>query len=186
MNFKKKRLICVFVTLLGIIVILSGCASLQIGAPKVSKAVAVITPIGDSGVRGVVTFIQEKNAVRIVADLSGLTPGKHGFHIHEFGDRSSPDGMSAGGHFNPHNTAHGDPYDKASHVGDLGNIEADRSGKATYNRLNYKISLTGPNSIIGRSVVIKEKPDDFKTQPGGGAGARIAWGVIGIASQPVE
>ena len=186
MNLKKKIVIFMFVILLGIIVILSGCASIQIGAPKVTKALAVITPIGESGVRGVVTFIQEKNAVRIVTELSGLTPGKHGFHIHEFGDRSSPDGMSAGGHFNPKNTAHGDPYEKESHAGDLGNIEADRSGKATYNRLNFNISLTGPNSIIGRSVVIKEKPDDLKTQPGGGAGARIAWGVIGLASQPVE
>ena len=90
MKLKKNIFICFFGTLLGIIIVLNGCASLKIGATKATKAVAIITPIQESGVQGIVTFIQEGGAVRIVAELNGLSPGKHGFHIHEFGDRTSP------------------------------------------------------------------------------------------------
>jgi Cu-Zn family superoxide dismutase len=122
----------------------------------------------------------------VYAEVSGLTPGRHGFHIHEYGDASIADGTAAGAHFNPGNKMHGGPDSPERHVGDLGNIEADRSGNAKYNRLDKRISLTGRNSIIGRSIVIKEAQDDFKTQPGGAAGARVAIGVIGISATPVE
>jgi Cu-Zn family superoxide dismutase len=165
---------------------LMGCATIGLTTKPATKAVAVIQPLSGSGVRGTVTFIQEGSGVRVVADITGLSPGKHGFHIHEFGDGSAADGMSLGGHFNPDNTRHGGPEDKERHVGDLGNLEADRSGRAIYNRLDTRISLHGGNSIIGRSVVIKEKVDDFKTQPGGAAGLRIAYGIIGISSLPSD
>jgi Cu-Zn family superoxide dismutase len=163
-------------------VMLIGCATLPFVKAPATKAVAMLRPLQGSGVQGRVTFIQEGSSIRIVAEVTGLSPGKHGFHIHEFGDCTAPDGMSLGSHFNPGNTMHAGPDDKERHVGDLGNLDADRSGKAVYNRLDTRISLSGRNSILGRSIVIKVKADDFKTQPGGAAGARIACGVIGISS----
>jgi Cu-Zn family superoxide dismutase len=165
---------------------LVGCMTLPGAVKPPTKAVAVIQPLQDSGVRGIVTFIQEGNGVRVVAEITGLSPGKHGFHIHEFGDGTTADGLALGGHFNPGNTMHGGPDDQERHVGDLGNLEADKSGRAKYNRLDTRIALHGRNSIIGRSVVIKERVDDYKTQPGGGAGQRIAYGVIGVSSLPSE
>jgi Cu-Zn family superoxide dismutase len=165
---------------------LMGCATGLFTTKMPTKAVATIVPLQDSGVRGMVTFIQEGNGVRVLAEITGLSPGKHGFHIHEFGDGTAADGVALGGHFNPANAMHGGPDDQQRHVGDLGNLEADKSGRAKYNRLDTGISLHGRDSIIGRSVVIKEKVDDYKTQPGGGAGQRIAYGIIGVSSLPSD
>ena len=187
-KMKGLKIVAVTVLVIAVIAGLLGCATgpiVKVTRP-VTKAVAIIRPLQGSGVQGIVTFIQEGNGVRVVAEITGLSPGKHGFHIHEFGDGTAVDGMSLGGHFNPTNTTHGGPEDKERHVGDLGNIEADRSGRAKYNRLDTRISLQGRNSIIGRSIVIKERADDFKTQPGGGAGLRIAYGIIGISSLPSD
>jgi Cu-Zn family superoxide dismutase len=185
---KMKNRSCLFLlSILALSFVLMGCTSLGLTpAPKVTKAVAVLRPIQGSNVSGKIVFLQEGSKVRIIADVTGLSPGKHGIHIHEFGDCTTPDGMGAGGHFNPNNKRHGGPDDDERHLGDLGNLDADKNGKAKYDRLNDRISLTGRNSIIGRSVVIKERADDFTTQPGGNAGARIACGVIGVASSPLE
>jgi Cu-Zn family superoxide dismutase len=130
---------------------------------------------------GVVRFETVEHGVRVVADITGLAPGKHGFHIHEYGDCSSEDGSSAGGHFNPAGMPHSMPASEKRHAGDLGNIEADNSGKAHLDYVDAVISFTGPNSIVGRGVIVHEKEDDLKTQPTGNAGARLACGVIGIA-----
>ena len=177
----KKATIVVFMALAALI-LLVGCETLGIASQqRVTKAVAVLRPAQGSKVGGIVTFYQEGDKVRIVAEVTGLAPGKHGIHIHEFGDCSSSDGMSAGAHFNPFNKPHGDPDGKDRHLGDLGNLEADKNGKASYDRLDGRISLEGPHSIVGRSVVIKERADDYLTQPGGNAGIRIAFGVIGMS-----
>jgi Cu-Zn family superoxide dismutase len=149
---------------------------------KVTKAIAIVHPLGDSKVSGKVTFSQQDGGVEIVGEFTGLSPGEHGFHVHEFGDCSMADGKCAGGHFNPTKQPHAGPDDAHRHVGDLGNIKADAGGKATYKRVDKMISLNGMNSIIGRSVIVHANPDDFKTQdPPGNAGARIGCGVIGIA-----
>jgi Cu-Zn family superoxide dismutase len=182
---KVKRILSTFFAA-AMVASLIGCATFSITAKPATKAVAVIHPLQQSGVQGVVTFIQERNGVRVIADITGLSPGKHGFHIHEFGDGTAQDGLSLGGHFNPGSTIHGGPDDQERHLGDLGNLEADKSGRAKYNRLDTRIALQGRNSIIGRSIVIKEKVDDYKTQPGGAAGQRIAFGVIGISSLPPD
>jgi Cu-Zn family superoxide dismutase len=147
----------------------------------VTKAVAVLAPTKDSKVSGVVTFTKVEGGVKIVADVTGLTPGKHGFHIHEFGDCSAPDATSAGGHFNPSQMQHGAPDALMRHVGDFGNLEADESGKAHYERVDTVISLEDVYSIIGHGVIAHEKSDDLKSQPTGNAGARVACGVIGVA-----
>jgi Cu-Zn family superoxide dismutase len=147
----------------------------------VSKAVAVLRAASGSNVRGVVTFVKVEGGVRVIADVEGLAPGEHGFHVHEFGDCSATSAASAGGHFNPHNTSHGGPDTAHQHEGDLGNIVSDDSGKAHYDRVNKLIVLEGPDSVIGRSVIVHEKTDDLEAQPAGNAGARVACGLIGIA-----
>jgi Cu-Zn family superoxide dismutase len=151
------------------------------GASKVTYAVAMVEGLGEHKVKGKVTFTQKEDGVEIVGEFTGLQPGQHGFHVHEYGDCSMADGKCAGGHFNPTGMPHAGPDDAKRHVGDLGNIKADSTGNASYKRVDTVISLNGPQSIIGRSVIIHAKPDDFKTQqPPGNAGDRIGCGVIGI------
>jgi superoxide dismutase, Cu-Zn family len=147
---------------------------------KIQKAVCVLQPTKGNNVTGTITFTQTDGGIKIVADLQGLAKGKHGFHIHECGDCSSEDGTSAGGHFNPDKKSHGAPMDMMRHEGDLGNIEADDSGKAHLEYIDKSISFEGEHSIIGRSVIVHKSEDDLKTQPTGNAGARVACGVIGI------
>lgn len=155
--------------------------------PKVEMAVAVVHPLGDHKVKGKVTFTQKEEGVEIIAEFTGLTPGEHGFHVHEFGDCSMADGKCAGGHFNPTGAPHGGPDSEKRHVGDMGNVKADENGKATYKRFDKLISLNGRNSVIGRSVIVHAKPDDFTTQtPPGNAGDRIGCGVIGIADPKMQ
>jgi Cu-Zn family superoxide dismutase len=146
-----------------------------------AKAIALLSPAKDKTVKGVVTFTQTDKGVRVFAHLEGLTPGKHGFHIHEFGDCTASDLTSAGGHFNPTQMSHGAPTDETRHSGDLGNIVADEKGMATLDWVDPMMQLAGPNSIIGHAVIVHAKEDDLKTQPTGNAGGREACGVIGIA-----
>ena len=141
-------------------------------------AVAVLAPGANGEVRGQVTFREETEGVRVIANIQGLTPGKHGFHIHEKGDCSAPDFSSAGGHFNPLGRPHGGPTDPEHHVGDFGNIEANQEGVARLERVFSWLTFTGTNSILGRSVIVHEKADDLKSQPSGDAGARLACGII--------
>ena len=146
------------------------------------KAIAVLHPTGANKVSGTVTFTEVADGVQVNAELTGLTPGNHGFHVHEFGDCSAGDASSAGAHFNPTNKPHAGPDATERHVGDMGNVEADASGKATLEYLDHQISLTNDqSSVIGRSVVVHAKADDLKSQPSGDSGARIACGAIGWA-----
>jgi Cu-Zn family superoxide dismutase len=147
-----------------------------------SKGIAVLHPTAGNKVGGTVTFEAVADGVHIRAELTGLTPGKHGFHIHEFGDCSAADASSAGAHFNPTNQPHAGPDTAARHEGDMGNVEADASGNAKLDYVDHQISLSSDEkSAIGRSVVVHAKADDLKTQPSGDSGARIACGVIGWA-----
>ena len=141
------------------------------------KAVAVLSPAPNGKVKGQVTFQEETEGVRVTANIEGLTPGKHGFHIHEKGDCSSADFSSAGGHFNPMNSKHGSPTDPEHHVGDFGNLEANEQGVARFERVFTWLTFKGTNTIIGRGVIVHEKADDFG-QPSGNAGGRLACGVI--------
>ena len=143
-----------------------------------TKAIAVLSSASGSQVAGTVTFTKSGNAVQVVAEVSGLTPGKHGFHVHEFGDCSAADAASAGSHFNPTKDPHAGHDADKRHMGDLGNIEADASGKARLEITDKKIKIS---SIIGKAVIVHEKADDLKTQPTGDAGGRVACGVIGVA-----
>jgi Cu-Zn family superoxide dismutase len=140
----------------------------------------MLYPTKGSKVQGVVSFSKERDGVAIDASIQGLSPGLHGFHIHEFGDCTSLDANSAGGHFNPTNMPHGSPSADKRHAGDLGNVEADASGTAKAKFVLPGLSLEGPNSIMGRSVIVHAQADDFTTQPTGASGPRVACGVIGI------
>lgn len=167
----------VFIFLFPIVLLLCGLADIKADEP--TKAIAVLHPSAGSQVMGTVTFTKSGDAVQVVADITGLTPGKHGFHIHEFGDCSAPDGASAGSHFNPTKKAHGAPDASERHLGDLGNIEADKDGKAHLDLKDKTLKLSGENSILGRGVIVHEKVDDW-SQPTGNAGGRLACGIIGV------
>ncbi|KAJ8314933.1 hypothetical protein KUTeg_007083 [Tegillarca granosa] len=149
------------------------------------KSVCVLR--GEPGVTGTVNFQQEKNGdpVKVTGEISGLAPGQHGFHIHEFGDNTNGC-TSAGPHYNPHGKEHGGPEDENRHVGDLGNVTANADGVAKIEIKDSQLSLTGPLSIIGRTVVVHADVDDLgkggheDSKTTGHAGGRLACGVIGI------
>src|SRR4051812_22027170 len=140
-------------------IFLSGCATTDtdLGGtkPEAGKAsgikklaaVAVINPLGTNTVHGTVNFTQEPEGVRVLATIEGLSPGLHGFHIHEKGDCSASDGSSAGSHFNPANAFHGGPNSTQHHMGDFGNLEANGAGVAKINNFFTWLSLHGDNSI---------------------------------------
>jgi Cu-Zn family superoxide dismutase len=153
------------------------------GASELKQAMAVLQPTANSKCHGVVHFTQEGDSVKVVADLEGLNPSqKHAFHIHQFGDCSGADGMSAGGHYNPEGHQHGLPDSPSHHAGDLGNVQADADGKAHYEITISNVTIAGSkNPILGRGVIVHAKVDDGG-QPVGNAGARIACGVIGAAN----
>ena len=143
----------------------------------IQEAIAEVKSFKGDQVKGKVTFTKVPGGVKVIADIEGLAPGKHGFHVHEFGDCSG-DGSATGSHFNPAHNRHGGPDNPDRHVGDLGNLDADENGHAHYARVDKIIALEGENSILGRSIVIHADRDDFTTQPTGASGVKIACGVI--------
>lgn len=159
-------------------VLLVGC---QTTAPtEGSRATAQLQPTKGNKTFGEATFEQMGDKVRVVVFVQGLKPGaEHGLHIHEKGDCSSGDGMSTGGHFNPHGKPHAAHTSSNRHAGDLPSLKANKQGRA-----NVQVDLdiitvsAGPASVIGRGLIVHADPDDFKTQPTGNAGARLACGVI--------
>jgi len=146
-----------------------------------SKAICILYPVDSNTARGVITFEKVDGGIKVSGEITGISAGKHGMHVHQFGDCSSPGATSAGPHFDPHTKMHGGPSDTARHVGDLGNITASITGIATFEFVDSHLSLSGENSIIGRSMVVHAGEDDLASQPSGNSGGRIACGVIGIA-----
>ena len=140
-----------------------------------------LRPASGSSTRGQVKLTQSSGGVRLVGEVTGLTPGAHGLHVHENGDCSAPDATSAGEHFNPRGKQHGGLGSSQRHGGDLGNINADSSGTAKIDVTARGISLAKNSSdgIAGRALVVHAQPDDGKSNPAGNSGARIACGVVG-------
>lgn len=156
----------------------AGCMS---GEHHGRHAMAELNPASGSNVHGTFHFYETSKGIHVVATVTGLTPGQHGFHIHEKGDCSTPDATSAGGHFNPAGMKHGGPDDAERHAGDFGNLTADASGNAKADFVDAHITFDGPTSIIGKGVIVHAKEDDLKTQqPPGNAGGRVACGSIQI------
>jgi Cu-Zn family superoxide dismutase len=161
-------------------------AAAQMGAVPaavtVTRAVAVLQPAKDGKVGGVLTFVKAATGgIKVTGRITGLSAGTHGFHIHEFGDCSAADFTSAGGHFNPTGQPHAGPPTASRHIGDMGNIEAGSDNAATVDYTDAHLHFEGPTGILGRGVIVHASPDDFKTQPTGNAGGRLACGVIGVA-----
>ena len=151
--------------------------------PTAAERAVAVLHAPDGSPRGTVTFTPVEDGVRIVADVQGLEPGLHGFHLHEYGDCTAPDFISAGGHFNPTGAAHGSPDDPEHHAGDFGNITVDEDGTGHKELVSEMITLgEGPSSILGRAVIIHQHEDDLETQPTGAAGGRVACGVVGRAT----
>ena len=157
----------------------SGCAQLP-PAGGGALATAQMKPTAGNTAAGTVQFEQKGNMVVVTAVMTGLKPNaEHGFHVHEKGDCSAPDAMSAGGHFNPGGKAHSH-YGKAErHAGDMPNLRTDAAGAT---RVMWETDLlsvgTGANGVVGRSVVIHRDPDDYTSQPAGNSGPRLACGVV--------
>jgi len=158
-------------------VLLAAC---QTTPPEPLQATAGLKPTKGNKTRGEADFEQVGDKVRVVVFVEGLKPGQeHGLHIHEVGDCSSGDGMSTKGHFNPHGKPHGEPTSAERHAGDLPVLKAGKDGRAKVDVTLDVISIgQGPGNIVGRGLIIHADPDDYKTQPTGNAGARIACGVI--------
>ncbi len=144
------------------------------------KAVAKLEARSGSSVAGKATFTQQEGKVVMKVEVSGLTPGTHAIHLHEKGDCSAPDATSAGGHWNPTSQDHGKWGRVPFHHGDIGNLVADKKGKAKLT-LESNIWTLGdgkPSDVVGHAVIVHAKEDDFTTQPTGNAGGRVACGVI--------
>jgi Cu-Zn family superoxide dismutase len=139
---------------------------------------------GDTDFTGTVTFTQEGDGVRVVADFAGVDkPGKHGFHVHETGECThDPAGgkhfSTSGGHFNPTGAEHACPPTEPRHAGDLGNVEIGADGQGHAEMTTNLLSLSGPNSVVGKAILLHGGEDDCKTQPSGNSGERIACGVV--------
>ena len=168
----KMRIVC----LASLTALLGACATMDASGPS---ADATLEARSGSKVSGTVSFKAAGQKIRVEARVAGLTPGEHGFHVHEAGDCSAADASSAKGHFNPAGRPHGHHGGSERHAGDMPNLVADASGKAMLSAELDMLSLTeGPTGILKRSVVIHADPDDYKSQPAGNSGKRVACGVI--------
>lgn len=158
----------------------AGC---QLFGPPPSRAIAELRATRGHAAAGLVQFEQIAGQVYLHAVVTGLEPGgEHGFHVHEVGDCRAPDASSAKGHFNPYGKPHAHYSTPERHAGDLPSLKADASGRAVLEKRLDVISVAaGPASIVGRAVIVHAQPDDYRTQPSGDAGARIACAVIRLA-----
>ena len=166
-------------------------------APTTGPTAAGVMPMGharlatpEGAPAGTATLRSVQGGVEIVLKVQGMAPGTHGFHIHEKGECAASNDASgkvvafgaAGGHFDPYKTqSHGHPGQSPQqvHAGDIPNVVVDASGQGTLRYTNTGVTLTpGPYSIAGRSLVVHESQDDYKTNPAGNSGPRIACGVI--------
>jgi len=149
-----------------------------VATAKVQPSKAAATQPSNQKVTGTVKIVQMKDGVHFTAQFTGLSPGKHGFHIHEKGDMSDPGLASVGDHYNPGHSHHGDAKGEARHAGDLGNLVASADGTAKYDQMIAGLTVA---ELIGKSVIVHAQEDDLKTDPSGNSGGRVAGGVIEAA-----
>jgi Cu-Zn family superoxide dismutase len=157
--------------------VLAGCAASAPGSGP--RAAAQLEPTQGNTTSGRIEFVQQGDRVLITGTLSGLKPGaEHGMHVHEKGDCSAADAMSAGGHFNPLGKPHAHGTSDR-HAGDLPSVRADANGNSRYQAEVDVVTVTdGPTSVVGKGLIVHRDPDDYKTQPTGNSGPRVACGVI--------
>jgi superoxide dismutase, Cu-Zn family len=172
---KHKKIPTLLASITFAVFLASGCA-----VSDGPSATAQLQPTKGSATSGTVNFVQSGDTVRVNLEIKGLKPNaEHGFHIHDKGDCSSGDGMSTGGHFNPLTKGHGAHGINEHHAGDLPALKADASGMVKMSFESKTITVgNGATDIIGRGMIVHRDPDDYKTQPTGNAGPRIACAVI--------
>ena len=158
------------------VLLISACAT----TPSGPSATAQLTATIGNVTNGTVMFTQQGTKVRITGEIKGLKPmSEHGFHVHEKGDCSSGDGMSTAGHFNPFGKAHGAHDHSVNHAGDLPSLKADAAGTVRFSFESSTLTVgSGPADVIGRGLIVHRDPDDYKTQPTGNSGPRLACAVI--------
>ena len=180
MKAKHVSLVLITVAAIGI----SGCksapkhealAAAPQGAQKTGDVTVQIQPKSGSKVTGALILSDTDKGLHIVGDLTGLSKGKHGIHVHEKGDCSAADASSAGSHFGMAGQTHGAPGKHESHTGDLGNIKAGKNGEAKIDETFPGLTLA---AVSGRSIVVHAKKDDYKTQPAGASGDKVGCGEI--------
>lgn len=143
---------------------------------------ATLKPTKDNTASGLMTFRQQGKEVLIQGSFSGLSPGAHGLHIHEGADCGGIGARNAGAHLNPFGARHGSPASPSHHLGDLPMLTAGQDGEARFQaRMNILTLDKGPTGLLGRTVIISARPDDFTTQPTGNSGPAVACGVIAPA-----
>ena len=146
--------------------------------PGAGQSADVTLQSQDPKMSGTVHFTSEAAGVHVVADVKGVKPGQHGFHLHEKGDCSTHDYKSAGGHFNPDNSAHACDPTNPRHAGDFGNITVGADGTGHLDVTTTALSFDGATSVVGKAVILHAGQDDCKTQPTGNSGDRLACGVV--------
>ena len=184
----KKNLIIPFLLLTSISLALTSCERIQsqvgvLSTPSAKQAIATIGPASDSNVTGMAIFTQNGDQITLTIEIQNASPGIHGVHIHESGDCSSPDGKSAGGHWNPTDVAHGKWGEGEFHLGDIGNITVGEDGTGSIELTTdlWEIGTGSDIDVVGRGIIVHADADDFTSQPSGNAGARIGCGVIALA-----
>jgi Cu-Zn family superoxide dismutase len=166
-----------------VLVALAGCSHLQ--RPANPGAVATLVPTRGNTVSGQLRFTQAGDRLVVSGLVQGLKPNaEHGFHVHETGDCTSPDGMRAGDHFNPGRQPHGRFDAPAHHAGDLPSVRADASGNAIVNFETRALRVgSGDTDVVGRALIVHRDRDDLRSQPAGNSGPRVACAVI-VRTQP--
>ena len=177
--------------LIGLVMNLASCGVLQdlingADAPTSQQAVVKIESSNESSVTGTATFTQIGDQIALLVEINGASPGLHAVHIHQYGDCSSPDGKSAGGHWNPTGVAHGKWGEGEFHLGDIGNINVGEDGTGSIELTTdlWEMGTGSDVDIVGRGIIVHAGADDFTSQPSGAAGARIGCGTIELAAQP--
>jgi len=152
--------------------------------PAVTVTVQLLGPNGE--LHGTATLAQTGADTRVRAQVSGLSPGVYAIHLHSVGQCSGPDFKSAGGHFNPTAHQHGMNNPAGPHMGDLPNISVGDDGQGSMDAAIAGLQIKGGSAPLrdsdGAAVVLHAGPDDYKTDPSGNSGARIACGVIAPAA----
>lgn len=167
---------------------LTGCERMQqqagvLPTPSAKQAIATIGPVGENSATGMAVFTQDGDQITLTIEVQNVSPGIHGVHIHEYGDCSSPDGKSAGGHWNPTDVEHGKWGEGEFHLGDIGNITVGEDGTGSIELTTdlWEIDTGSDIDVVGKSIILHADADDFVSQPSGNAGARIGCGVIVLA-----
>ena len=173
--------------LVGVSIALVGCdksGKKETASTPSKQATAAIGSASGSEVTGTAVFKKNGDSITLTVEIQNAAPGEHAVHIHEVGDCSSPDGKSAGGHWNPTEVAHGEWGEGEFHLGDIGNmtVAGDGTGKIELTTDQWEMGTGSIRDIVGKGIIVHAGADDFTSQPSGAAGARIGCGAIVLAA----